>query len=141
MWTGFGVGAITGSFLVGATTGWALALGAFTASRHPTAAVAAFALGGMLWVSFNPVSYTLVQDTVEAGEQQPVITLWNGVLQGIAPLSLAASGPLVSRLGASTTLWLSCLATLALALAATAVLTLGHLRSARRGLAVRQEGA
>ena len=150
VWTGFGVGAIAGSFLVsllqrvpqravlvGATAGWALALGAFTASRHPVAAVAAFAAGGMLWVSFNPVAYTLVQDAVEADEQQPVVTLWNGVLQGIAPLSLAASGPLVSRLGASPALWLSATATLALALLATLVLALGRARSARRALAVR----
>lgn len=137
VWTGFGIGAIAGSFLVGllhrvpqrailvgATAGWAVALGAFAASRHPIASVTAFGLGGVLWVSFNPVAYTLVQGAVDASEQQPVITLWNGVLQGIAPLSLAASGPLVSRLGAPATLWLSSAGTLALAI--------GRLRSARR---------
>jgi MFS family permease len=150
VWTGFGVGAVAGSFLVsllqrvpqravlvGATAGWALALGAFTASRHPLEAVAAFAAGGVLWVSFNPVAYTLVQGAVDPAEQQPVITLWNGVLQGIAPLSLAASGPLVAGLGASPALWLSATATLALAIVATLALALGRVRSARRALAVR----
>jgi MFS family permease len=150
VWTGFGVGAITGSFLVGllqrvpqravlvgATAGWALALGAFTASRQPLAAVAAFAAGGMLWVSFNPVAYTLVQGAVDPGEQQPVITLWNGVLQGIAPLSLAASGPLVAQLGASPTLWLSATGTLALAILATLTLAATRARATRRALAVR----
>jgi MFS family permease len=148
VWMGFGAGAIVGSFLasmlqrvpqrailVGATAGWALALGAFAASRQPVAAVAAFAAGGALWVSFNPVAYTLVQGAVDAGEQQPIITLWNAVLQGIAPLSLAASGPLVSQLGASRALWLSSAATLALAV--VAALTFARARSARRQPAIR----
>jgi MFS family permease len=150
IWTGFGVGAVAGSFLVsllqrvpqravlvGATAGWALSLAAFAASRHPLAAVAAFAAGGLLWVSFNPVAYTLVQGLVEPAEQQPVITLWNGALQGIAPLSLAASGPLVAGLGATPALWLSATATLALAVAAALALTVGRARAARRALAVR----
>jgi MFS family permease len=144
VWTGFGAGAIAGSFLVGllgrvprrailvgATTGWAVALAAFAASRHPLAAVATFAVGGMLWVPFIPVAYTLVQDTVDADEQQPMITLWNAILQGVAPLSLAASGPLVAGLGATRTLGLSAAATLALAAAATLALTVARAGAAR----------
>lgn len=141
VWTGFGVGAIAGSFLVGtlgrvpqrlvllgATGGWAVALAAFTASRSPAQAVAAFALGGMLWVPFSPVAYTLVQGAVDAGEQQPVVTLWNAVLQGVAPLGLAAAGPLVAGIGAGATLWLSSAGTAALALLAALALALATTR-------------
>jgi MFS family permease len=144
-WTGFGAGAIAGSFLVGmlrrapqrgillgATAGWAVALGAFAGSRGPAAAVAAFALGGVLWAPFYPVAYTLVQDAVDADEQQPMITLWNAILQVAAPLSLAAAGPLVAALGATATLWLSAAGTAALALAAVAVLAVARARESRR---------
>src|SRR5919197_552164 len=67
VWTGFGVGAIAGSFLVGtlgrvpqrlvllgATGGWAVALAAFTASRSPAPAGAAVAPGGMLGGAVSP---------------------------------------------------------------------------------------
>jgi MFS family permease len=145
IWTGFGVGAIVGSFLVGllgrvprwgvllgATAGWALALAWFAASRSPAASVAAFALGGLLWVPFIPVAYTMVQDEVDADEQQPMITLWNAILQGIAPLSLAASGALVSWFGARQTLWLSAETTLALAVVAIVALVAARVRADRR---------
>jgi MFS family permease len=145
IWTGFGVGAIVGSFLVGllgrvprwgvllgATAGWALALAWFAASRSPATSVAAFALGGLLWVPFIPVAYTMVQDEVDADEQQPMITLWNAILQGIAPLSLAASGALVAWFGARQTLWLSAETTLALAAVALAALVAARVRADRR---------
>ena len=146
VWTGFGVGAVAGSFLVGllgrvprrvvllgATIGWSGALAAFAASSKPAAAVAAFALGGLLWVPFLPVAYTMVQDAGAAGEQQPVITLWTAILQGVAPLSLAASGPLVATVGATRTLWLSAAGTLAVAAAVAPAVAATTRRAARSG--------
>jgi MFS family permease len=142
IWTGFGVGAVAGSFLVGllgrvprrvvllgATIGWSGALAAFAASRQPAAAVATFALGGLLWVPFLPVAYTMLQDAAAPSEQQPLITLWNAIMQGVAPLSLAASGPLVAAVGATRTLWLSAAGTLALGLAAAVAPAVGPVRS------------
>jgi MFS family permease len=153
IWTGFGVGAIVGSFLVGllgrvprwgvllgATIGWAVALAAFAASRHPAASVATFALGGLLWVPFIPVAYTMVQDEVDADEQQPMITLWNAILQGVAPLSLAASGVLVAWFGATQTLWLSAETTLVLATVAVVALVVAHVRAGRRARATGEAG-
>jgi MFS family permease len=142
VWTGFGVGSIAGSLLagligrssqlrllVGSAAGWAAALGVFAAVHDTGPAVAAFALGGLAWGPFNPVMYTVVQDRLSVDEQQPVLTLWLTLSLGIAPLGLAAGGPLVTVLGARATLWLSAGSTLALALL-TALLT-DHQRSRR----------
>jgi predicted MFS family arabinose efflux permease len=135
LWAGFGTGAVAGSLLtgllgrlpqrfvlVGAITGWALALGAFTASSQVLLALAAFTLGGVLWAPFIPVVYTLVQGEVTPDEQQPVLTIWTAVLQAAAPLGLALGGPLVTALGAAGALWTSAAATLTLG--ATALVTL-----------------
>jgi predicted MFS family arabinose efflux permease len=135
LWAGFGTGAVAGSLLTGllgrlpqrlvlvdAITGWALALGAFTASSHVLLALAAFTLGGVLWAPFIPVVYTLVQGEVTPDEQQPVLTIWTAVLQAAAPLGLALGGPLVTALGAAGALWTSAAATLTLG--ATALVTL-----------------
>jgi predicted MFS family arabinose efflux permease len=141
LWAGFGTGAVAGSLLtgllgrlpqrlvlVGAITGWALALGAFTASSQVPMALAAFTLGGVLWAPFIPVVYTLVQGEVTPDEQQPVLTIWTAVLHAAAPLGLALGGPLVTALGAAGALWTSAAATLILG--ATA---LGNLILARGG--------
>jgi hypothetical protein len=127
--------------ILGATIGWAVALAAFAASRHPAASVATFALGGLLWVPFIPVAYTMVQDEVDADEQQPMITLWNAILQGVAPLSLAASGALVAWFGATQTLWLSAETTLVLAAVAVVALMVAHVRAGRRARATGEAGA
>ena len=147
IWTGFGVGAVAGSFLVGllnrfprraillgATIGWSGALAAFAASHRPAAAVATFALGGLLWVPFLPVAYTMLQDAAAPDEQQPLITLWNAIMQTVAPLSLAASGPLVATLGATRTLWLSAGGTLLLGVATALAPAVASTRRAPRSV-------
>jgi membrane protein YdbS with pleckstrin-like domain len=103
--------------------------------------VATFALGGLLWVPFIPVAYTMMQDEVDADEQQPMITLWNAILQGVAPLSLAASGALVAWFGATQTLWLSAETTLVLAAVAIVALVVAHVRAGRRARATDEAGA
>jgi predicted MFS family arabinose efflux permease len=135
MWAGFGAGAVAGSLLasllarlpqryvlVGNIAGWALALGAFTASSRVLWALAAFTLGGVLWAPFIPMVYTLVQGEVTADEQQPVLTIWTAIILAAAPLGLALGGPLVTALGAAGTLWTS--AAFTLALGAVALVTL-----------------
>jgi MFS family permease len=142
VWAGFGAGAIAGSVLagmlgrlpqravlIGAIAGWSLALAAFTSSRGSVPVAAAFALGGLLWAPFSPVAYTLIQGEVGPEEQQPVVTLWTAVLLTSAPLGLAVGGPLVTRLGATSTLWASSVATLTLAALAAAVLVLAPRRT------------
>jgi MFS family permease len=135
IWAGFGAGAIIGAVLTGllsripqsavlvtATAGWAVALAAFTASQSAWLAVLAFAIGGLLWSPFNPVAVTLMQGALDPADQQPVVAFWTATLQGVAPLSLAASGPIVAALGATNTLWCSAGATAVLALLAGTVL-------------------
>jgi predicted MFS family arabinose efflux permease len=135
IWAGFGAGAVAGSLLsgllgrlpqrsvlIGAITGWALALSVFTASSQVLWALAAFTVGGVLWAPFIPVVYTLVQGAVAADEQQPVLTIWTAMILTAAPLGLALGGPLVIALGASATLWTSAAATLTLGATALVVL-------------------
>ena len=139
MWAGFGAGAVVGSLLagllgrlpqryvlVGAIAGWALALGAFTASPGVLLALAAFTLGGVLWAPFIPVVYTVVQGAVTTDEQQPVLTIWTAIILTAAPLGLALGGPLVTALGATATLWTSAVATLTLGATALATLILAR---------------
>jgi predicted MFS family arabinose efflux permease len=139
LWAGFGVGAVVGSLLpsilgrvpqrfvlVAAITGWACALGAFTASSQVLVALAAFTLGGVLWAPFIPVVYTLVQGEVTPDEQQPVLTMWTAVLHAAAPLGLALGGPLVTALGAAGTLWTSAATTLTLGVTALVALVLAR---------------
>jgi predicted MFS family arabinose efflux permease len=143
MWAGFGAGAVLGSMLasllgrlpqrlvlVGNIAGWALALGAFTASSQVLLALAAFTLGGVLWAPFIPLVYTLVQGELSADEQQPVLTIWTAIIIAAAPLGLTLGGPLVTALGATGTLWTSAGSTLALG--AIALVTLALTRSAER---------
>jgi MFS family permease len=135
IWAGFGAGAVLGSVLTGllsrirpsavlvtATAGWAVALAGFTASQHAWLAILAFAIGGLIWIPFNPVAVSLMQDALEPEDQQPMVALWTAVLQAVAPLSLVVSGPLVAGIGASNTLWCSAGATGALAVLAGTVL-------------------
>jgi predicted MFS family arabinose efflux permease len=145
MWAGFGAGAVAGSLLagllsrlpqryvlVGNITGWALALGAFTASSQVPTALAAFTLGGVLWAPFIPVVYTLVQGEVAPDEQQPVLTIWTAIVVAAAPLGLTLGGPLVTALGAAGTLWISAASTLALGGIALVTLILARDRGGRR---------
>jgi predicted MFS family arabinose efflux permease len=139
MWAGFGAGAVAGSLLasllgrlpqryvlVGAITGWALSLGAFTASSRVLWALTAFTLGGVLWAPFIPVVYTMVQGAVTTDEQQPVLTIWTAIILTAAPLGLALGGPLVTGLGATAALWTSAAATLTLGATALAALILAR---------------
>ncbi len=144
-WAGFGVGAVAGSLLagllgrlpqryvlVGNITGWALALGAFTASSQVPMALAAFTLGGVLWAPFIPVVYTLVQGEVTPEEQQPVLTIWTAIIVAAAPLGLTLGGPLVIALGAAGALWTSAASTLALGGIALVTLIFSRDRGGRR---------
>lgn len=152
VWAGFGAGSIAGSLLAGlvgrasqrrllvtSAAGWALALGCFAASSHIGPAAAAFAVGGLAWGPFNPVMYTMLQDRLAADEQQPVMTLWVALSVGVAPLGLAAAGPLVAALGARETLWLSAGTTLTLA-ALTALLVSRPRWRSREAAALSREG-
>ena len=139
IWAGFGAGAVAGSLLAGMLgrlpqryvlvaniAGWALALGAFTASSQVPAALSAFTVGGVLWAPFIPVVYTLVQGQVTPDEQQPVLTIWTAIILAAAPLGLTLGGPLVTALGAAGTLWTSAASTLALGAVALVTLILAR---------------
>ncbi|GAA3598155.1 hypothetical protein GCM10022419_096880 [Nonomuraea rosea] len=139
LWGALGAGAIAGAALVNLMRGlpqrhllvaiiglWALCPIALAAVDDLTAAMIVFALGGLVWAPFTPVSYSFLQSGLRPSEQQPVVTLWTTGSALAAPLGLVAGGPLIQLTGTGTGLVVSGLLTLLLVpIAAVSVLKRG----------------
>ena len=85
--------------------------------------IATFALGGLIYGPFIPLTYALFQSATTAENLPSVLAARSAVVMVATPLGTALGGPLVGRLGASATLAWSGLATLALALIASILWT------------------
>ncbi|GAA5004714.1 MFS transporter [Streptomyces siamensis] len=131
LWTALGVGALAGAALVDRLRGlpqrpllvavialWALCPIALAGIEDRTAAMVVFGLGGLVWAPFTPVAYSFLQSGLRDDEQQPVVTLWTTGSTIAAPLGLLAGGPLIALAGLRTSLVLSGLLTMLLAVLA-----------------------
>jgi predicted MFS family arabinose efflux permease len=140
-WTTFGVGALAASLITGTirsrnmrritlliVAGWGACLLPFGFAPIPVT-LAAFAIGGLIYGPFIPLTYALFQSSTTAVNLPLVLAARSAIVMISTPLGTAIGGPLVGILGASGTLAVSGLATLLLA-AAAAVLWTG----ARAGL-------
>lgn len=137
LWTALGIGALAGAALVDRLRHlpqrpllitiialWALCPITLAAVHSQPAAMAVFALGGLVWAPFVPVAYSYVQSGLGRDEQQPVVTLWTTGSSLASPLGLLAGGPLIAAAGTGGGLVLSGLLTLLLApIAAWSVLS------------------
>jgi MFS family permease len=140
IWGAFGAGAFLGALLtnhlrrlpertllVGVIALWALCPLALSLAGSLVAAVAAVALGGLVWAPFTPVVFSYVQSKLRPEEQQSMVTLWVAGSTLAAPLGLAAGGPLVEAAGVRGGLALSGLLTLLLVpLAGAGLLAMRH---------------
>ncbi|MEB7505471.1 MFS transporter [Arthrobacter koreensis] len=135
IWACYGFGALAGAVavnylrrfppapvLVGVIAGWALCVAALGLAGTGTAAFVAFAAAGFVYAPFNPLVFVVLQSQLAEHEQQPVFTLWTAGLTAALPLGLAVAGPLVTAFQAWQSLLLSAAVSLALAVAALAVL-------------------
>lgn len=142
-WTSFGVGALVASLITGAlrarnmrrttlliVAGWGACLLPFAIAPIPIT-VASFALGGLIYGPFIPLTYALFQSATPASSLPAVLAARSSVVMMASPLGTALGGPLVAAIGASGTLVASGVATIGLAAAASVLWTERPERGAR----------
>ena len=126
-WTTFGVGALAANLITGTirgrnmrlitlliVAGWGACLLPFAFAPIPVTLVA-FAIGGLIYGPFVPLTYALFQSSTTAANLPLVLAARAAIIMVSTPLGTAIGGPLVGLLGASGTLAASGLATVALA--------------------------
>lgn len=130
-WTTFGVGALAATLITGTirgrnmrritlliVAGWGACLLPF--GFAPVAVtLAAFAIGGLIYGPFIPLTYALFQSSTTAANLPFVLAARSAVVMVATPLGTAVGGPLVGSLGASGTLAVSGIATVVLAAVAS----------------------
>ena len=142
-WTVFGVGALAASLLTGTlrgrdlrlvtlliVAGWGAILVPFAFAPVGVTLVC-FALGGVIYGPFIPLTYAQFQSATTTANLPAVLAARSALIMVSTPLGTALGGPLVAALGAANTLAASGIATLLLA--ATAVV-LWHPDPARQDL-------
>jgi MFS family permease len=130
-WTSFGIGALVATLLTGAlrarnmrrttlliVAGWGACLLPFAIAPVPIT-VGSFALGGLIYGPFIPLTYALFQSATPATSLPAVLAARSSVVMMASPLGTALGGPLVAGIGATGTLVASGVATIALAAAAS----------------------
>src|SRR5437763_11559188 len=131
-WTSFGVGALFSTLLAGAlrgrairritlliVVGWGLCLVPFAVAPSAVTLVC-FALGGVVYGPFIPLTYALFQSITTTRNLPSVLAARSAALIIATPLGTAIGGPIVAGIGAGWTLTASGGATVLLAALATA---------------------
>jgi MFS family permease len=134
-WATFGVGALAANLITGTirgrntrritlliVAGWGACLLPFAFAPIPVTLVA-FAIGGLIYGPFIPLTYALFQSSTTAANLPLVLAARSAIVMVSTPLGTAIGGPLVGLLGASGTLAASGLATILLAAAARVLWT------------------
>jgi hypothetical protein len=129
-WTTFGVGALAANLITGTirgrnmrtitlaiVAGWGACLVPFGFAPVPVT-LAAFAVGGLIYGPFIPLTYALFQSATTAANLPSVLAARSAVVMLSTPVGTAIGGPLVGGIGASATLALSGVATVLLAIVA-----------------------
>lgn len=146
-WTSFGVGAFASTLLTGTlrgrssrlvalviVAGWGACLIPF-AFAPLVVTLACFALGGLVYGPFIPVTYALFQSTTTTANLPSLLAARSAVIIVAAPLGTAIGGPIVGAIGAGQTLTASGVATILLAALAAAIWRPGRGRRMRHRLA------
>jgi hypothetical protein len=134
-WTTFGVGALAANLITGTirgrnmrritllvVAGWGACLVPF-AFAPISVTLVSFALGGVIYGPFIPLTYALFQSSTTAANLPSVLAARSAVVMVSTPLGTAIGGPLVGSLGGAGTLAVSGLSTLLLAAAASVLWT------------------
>jgi predicted MFS family arabinose efflux permease len=134
-WAAFGVGALAATLVAGTlrghdvrritvwiVAGWGACLIPF-AFAPVGVTIACFALGGLIYGPFIPLTYSLYQSATTTANLPAVLAARSALVMVSTPLGTAIGGPLVGALGASETLAASGVATVVLAIAASIVWT------------------
>jgi predicted MFS family arabinose efflux permease len=134
-WTAFGVGALAATLVAGTlrghdvrrisvwiVAGWGACLIPF-AFAPVGVTVACFALGGLIYGPYIPLTYSLFQSATTTANLPAVLAARSALVMVSTPLGTLIGGPLVGAFGASETLAASGIATVALAIAASIMWT------------------
>jgi MFS family permease len=143
-WTSFGVGALASILLVGAlrgratrrvvlliVAGWGACLVPF-AFAPAAITLICFAIGGLVYGPFIPLTYTLFQSITTSANLPSVLAARSAALVVATPLGTAVGGPLVGSVGAGWTLTASGAATVLLAAVATPIWQRGRSHESSR---------
>lgn len=126
-WTSFGVGALVATLLTGTlraryirrvtlliVAGWGACLLPFIFAPVGVT-LACFALGGLIYGPFLPLTYALFQSSTTSAHLPTVLAARSAIIMLSTPLGTLVGGPLVSMLSAAPTLTASGAATILLA--------------------------
>ncbi|MCO5995373.1 MFS transporter [Actinoallomurus rhizosphaericola] len=140
IWGAFGAGAVTGAVITGAlrrlplwpatlaiVAGWGLAMLPLATFGTLAAGIAGFALGGLIYAPYGPLSVTLLQREAPPDELVSLSAFRSAILVSATPLGAALGGRLVADLGSGGTLLLSGLSTVGLAVLGAACVLLARL--------------
>jgi MFS family permease len=140
IWGAFGVGAVIGALVTGTVrrlplwptalaivAGWGLAVLPVAEFGTLAAAIVGFALGGLIYAPYVPVSVTLLQQKAPFEELVSLSAFRSAVLVTASPLGAALGGLLVDKLGWAGTIRLSGLTTIGLAALGTVFVLLVRL--------------
>lgn len=132
-WTTFGVGALAATLVAGTlrhhdvrritlliVAGWGACLLPF-AFAPVAVTVTSFAVGGLIYGPFIPLTYALFQSATTTANLPAVLAARSALVMISTPLGTALGGPLVGTIGAAETLAVSGAATVLLAVAASAL--------------------
>ncbi len=126
-WTSFGVGALVATLMTGTlrtrniqrvtlliVAGWGACLLPFVFAPVGVT-LACFALGGLIYGPFIPLTYALFQSSTTSAHLPTVLAARSAIIMISTPLGTLVGGPLVRMLGAAPTLTASGAATVLLA--------------------------
>ncbi len=126
-WTSFGVGALVAALITGTlrtrnirrvtlliVAGWGACLLPFVFAPVGVT-LACFALGGLIYGPFIPLTYALLQSSTTSAHLPTVLAARSAIIMISTPLGTLVGGPLVGTLGAALTLTASGAATVLLA--------------------------
>jgi MFS family permease len=132
-WTAFGVGALAATLVTGTlrgrnmrritlliVAGWGACLLPF-AFAPVEVTLSCFALGGLIYGPFIPLTYALFQSATSTANLPSVLAARSAILLTSTPVATAVGGPIVGAIGAAETLTASGVATVLLAAAAALV--------------------
>src|SRR5262249_36516501 len=126
-WTSFGAGALVAALMTGTlhnrnirrvtlliVAGWGACLLPFVFAPVGVT-LACFALGGLIYGPFIPLTYALFQSSTTSAHLPTVLAARSAIIMVATPLGTAVGGPIVETLGAAQTLTASGVAPVLLA--------------------------
>ena len=145
-WTVFGVGAVLGGFAAGylrrwrlwPTTiaivlGWGVMLLPLGLGAPTGVALAAFAVGGLIWAPFPATTMAMLQRSTSGATRAQVLAAYSAILTISVPLGTILGGPMITGFGTQPAILVSAVLTIAVGISAVILALFNLYRSKRSG--------